>query len=364
MPMAEQRGGAELMLLHLLRANREGPQIEYHLAFLEDGPMVEEVKTLGYPTCVFPAGQLRQIHRQILTVLALKQWMQTEQIKIVLSWMEKAHLYGGPAAKMAGIPSVWHQHTIPKGNWLTRWALLIPAEKVFCSSQAAQTAQRKLKPNLETCVIFPGVDLSRLNLASMTSPLEARRRLGLPEQGPLIGVVCRLQHSKGVHIFLEAAAQIMKSYPDAHFVVVGGRYMLEPDYPEVLAAQAGKMGLGESVTFAGHQSDVPLWMQAMDILVMVPIGTESFGMVIVEGMALGKLVIASRAGGPQEIIEDGRDGYLIEQGDISALVRTLETVLAGENSNGEMALAARRKAAVFSTEKLARAVASQLEKIL
>lgn len=363
MPVAEQRGGAEMMLLHLLRANRRGPKVEYHLTFLEDGPMVREVIALGYSAQVFQAGQLRQVSRQIETVRNLRRWMKDENIQIAMSWMEKAHLYAGPAAKMAGIPNVWCQHIIPDGHWMSRWAALIPTRKIFCSSQSAQHGQQKLKPKRETCVIFPAVDLTCLDPVSLPSPKEARRALGLPERGLLIGTVCRLQRSKGVHVFLDAAAEIAKTHADVHFIIVGGKHALEPNCPDVLAAQAASLGLKDKVMFTGYQSNTIHWMQAMDVVVLASVGTESFGMVIIEAMALGKPVIASRAGGPQEIIEDGVDGYLTEQGNVVHLASTIEIILNGKHSIEAVSSAARRKAASFSTDRLAEEVAKNLRVI-
>ena len=364
MSLAEQRGGAELMLMHLLRANRTGPQVEYHLAFLESGPMVEEAAALGYSVQVFPAGQIRQAHRQLSTVWALKRWMQRQRIDVAMSWMAKAHLYAGPAAKMVGIPSVWWQHNIPDGHWLGRWATLIPAKRIFCCSQAAQQAQQKLKPRRKTSIIYPAVDLGLLTPTSLPCPAEARRMLGLPETGSIIGAVCRLQHSKGVHIFLDAAAEIARTRSDVHFVVVGGKHALEPDYPNVLASQVEALGLSKKVCFTGYQANTELWMQAMNIVVLPSIGTESFGMVIIEGMALGKTVIASRSGGPQEIIEDGIDGYLTERGNTSLLAKTIQQIIEEQYQQSELQAAARRKASFFNTERLALEVARSLQMML
>ena len=323
--------------------------------------MVDEAAALGYPVQIISAGQIRQVHRQIATVQALKHWIQREEIDVAMSWMSKAHLYAGPAAKMAGIPSVWWQHNIPDGHWLTRWATWIGAKKIFCCSQAAQCAQQKLKPKRETSVIYPAVDLSRLNPASLPCSTEARRMLGLPETGPIVGAVCRLQHSKGVHLFLDAAAEVAKTRLDAHFIVVGGEHAMEPECANLLATQAEALGLSAKVFFTGYQANTELWMQAMDTVVLPSIGTESFGMVIIEGMALGKTVIASKAGGPLEIIEDGIDGYLTERGNATALAKTIQYVIEKPKQQGEMQAAARRKAASFSTERLASEVAHNLQ---
>lgn len=361
MPLAEQRGGAELMLLHLLRANQQGPKVDYHVAFLEDGPMVAAVQALGYPAQVFHAGHLRQAVQFLATVRALKGWMQREQVQVVMSWMAKAHLYAGPAAKMAGIPAVWWQHGIPGGHWLDRITTALPARKVFCCSQIAQRAQQTLFPKRETCVIYPAADSEQLAPGALPNIAEARQSVGLPETGPVIGIVCRLQRWKGVHVFLEAAAQVVQSHPDAHFVVVGGKHALEPNYPDALAMQVKHLGIEEKVCFVGYQPNSALWMQAMDVVVHGSVGAEPFGMVVIEAMALGKTVIASKAGGPLEVIEDGMDGFLTPPGDAAALAEMISRVISEPNHLHDLSQAARRKAAKFGTDRLAVEVARSLQ---
>lgn len=352
MPLAEQRGGAELMLMHLLRANRQGAGVDYQVVFLEDGPLVNETRSLGYPVQVFPAGHLREVHRFLATMHRLRRWLKREKIQLVLSWILKAHLYAGPAAALAGIPAVWWQHSIPDGHWLPRMVTRLPAQEVFCSSYAVQAAQQKVKPLRNTCVIYPAVDLARFSAADLPSPSQARQQLGLPTEGPLVGIVCRLQHGKGVHVFLDAAAQVLVTQPDASFVVVGGEHALESHYPDLLAEQVQRLGISEKVCFAGYQANTELWMQAFDVFVHASTGSEAFGMVIIEAMALGKVTIASKADGPLEIIEDGVDGLLVKPGEATALAEAIRRGLEQNAANPLMRLAAQRKAAQFSKERL------------
>ena len=364
MPLAEQRGGAELMLMHLLQANRLGPQVEYQVAFLEDGPMVAEARDLGYNVRVFPAGHFRDLSRQIRTIVGLRHWFKQEKMQGVMSWMSKAHLYAGPAAFLAGIPSVWWQHGIPRTDIIDWWVTRLPAKMVFCCSKAAQAAQQTLTPLRTTRVINPAVDLARFDPGLLPTPAEARRQLELPEKGPLIGIVCRLQRWKGVHVFLAAAAQVARSHPEVNFVVVGGAHALEPEYPKALAEQVQTLGLSEKAFFAGYQADSALWMQALDVVVHASVQAEPFGMVVIEALALGKLVIASKAGGPLEVVEEGVDGLLTEPGNVPALAAALNQVLEAHSTHPAMQKAARQKARCYGTDRLATDLAWNLQKIL
>lgn len=359
MPLAEQRGGAELMLLHLLHANRNAPGTDYCVAFLEEGPMAEEVRALGYETDVIPAGRLRHTVQYAAAVRALAAWLQRTRVRAVLSWMGKAHLYAGPAAQWAAVPATWFQHGLPGDHWIDRLLAHLPAQAIYCCSQAVCDAQRTLPVHCPLHVIYPAVDLSRFDPARLPSVPEARQRLQLPPHRPVVGLVARLQRWKGVHVFIEAAARVHTVRPDAFFVVLGARHFSERTYADELREQVRTAGLEEVVHFAGHQRNVPEWMQAMDLLVHASISPEPFGMVLLEGMALGKAVIATRAGGPLEIIGEG-EGVLTPPDDPAALAHAILALLNDEARRHRLGTAGRARATQFSAEHLAWSVARHL----
>jgi glycosyltransferase involved in cell wall biosynthesis len=360
MPLASPNGGAERMLLHLLSANRAEPRADYCLAFLSHGPMVDQVADMGYAVEVFDAGQVRDVVRYTRAVRDLARWLRRRRVDVALSWMSKAHLYTGVAARLARVPAAWWQHGIPDGHWIDRLATRLPARQVFCCSGAAMEAQRRLGPHRAARVIYPAVDLSEFQQETLPPVLSAREQLGLPSGGPVVGIVARLQRWKGVHIFVEAAAQITRSRPDVQFVIVGGEHPLETDYPGTLSALICERGLEEHVRMVGAQTNVPLWMQAMDVVVHASIEPEPFGMVIIEGMALGKTVVASRAGGPLEIIEDNVNGLLVEPNCPRELAEAVLSALRNQTAGIAIADAARLRAHEFSADRLATDLAESL----
>lgn len=360
MPLADVRGGAEMMLLHLLRANKRTARIEYFLVFLEQGPMVQEAAALGYPVQVIPAGKLRQIVRYLSTVYALLRWMRREKLQMVMSWMSKAHLYAGPAAMLAGIEAVWYQHGIPKPDKMERCTGMIPAKTIICTSRTSKEAQLLITPKAKTAVINPAVDLAVYNPNSLPTKDELRSMLGLPGGWRLVGIMARLQRWKGIHTFVEAAASVLQANPDVHFYIVGGVHHTEPDYLDELKQMAQRTGISDNVHFAGHQAHAAQWVQAFDMLVHCS-DKEPFGMVIIEGMALGKPVIAANAGGPTEIITNGENGLLTRPGDAAELAAAIQHLLDHQELSNRLSLAAVERAKAFSTERLAAEVAQLLQ---
>ena len=347
MPRATQRGGAEQLLDILLQhAPAHGP--DFTVVFLEDGPLVQEYRKAGRAVEVIEAGRLRQLPRFIATVVKLKHLLEEQEIDLVFSWMGKAHLYAGVAARWAGVQAAWYQHGNPSPtSVMDRLITLVPAAKVIACSKHTAAAQEELWPRRKTAVVYPCVDTTRFNPERLPPPSEAREILGLPPDGPLIGIVGRLQRWKGIHVFVEAMVQVLETHPEAHGVIVGGTHDLEPDYPEVVDGLIQKHRVQDRILRVGFQKNVPLWMQAMDIIVHAS-EKEPFGMVVVEAMALEKPVIAGAEGGPAEIITHEINGLLAPFGEPDALATAIRRFINDTALAQRMAHTAQRRAEYFS----------------
>ena len=355
MSLAEQRGGGELMLLHLIQHGR-GAGVDWLVIFLEDGPMVEQVRALGAEVRVIVSGRLREIFRYAATVRCLAALMRREQVSLVLGWMNQGQLYGSPAARLAGVTAVWYQLGIPLvPGWGDRMATRLPAAGILTCSQAGAAAQAAIAPSRPLRVVYPGVELDRFDPSSLPAPADMRRTLGMPVSGPLIGIVGRLQHWKGMHVLIAAMPEILATHPDAHCVIVGGPHAPEPEYPASLTAQISTLGLETKVTMVGLQPNVPEWMQAMDVIVHAS-DHEPFGIVVIEAMALGKPTIAGNTAGPTEIITDGVDGLLTPFGDAPALAHAVKRYLGDPAFAAQLGAAGRERAQEFSTARYAEAV--------
>lgn len=354
MPLATQRGGGELMFLNLLRhAPASAPR--WVVIFFEEGPLVQQVRELGARVHVVRAGRLRQPLHFGKAVGQIARIARKEEVALIFSWSAKPHLYGSLAGLLSGRPSAWYQLGFPHGrhlSWIDRIATLFPARAVVALSRIAQRAQEALLPHRPVKLVYPSVDLARFNPERLPSPCEARRELGLPEDGPLIGMVGRLQRWKGMHVLVDAMPRVLEKHPEAHCVLVGGRHDLEPEYLTFLEKHVEALGLQDHVTLAGFQQGVPRWMQAMDIFVHAS-DHEPFGIVVLEAMALAKPVVAGSAGGPAEIITPGKDGLLSPYGDAKKLSENLLFYVDNPERARAMGRRARRRAEEFSPEAYA-----------
>jgi glycosyltransferase involved in cell wall biosynthesis len=362
MPVAEQRGGCEMMLAQLMEHGRN-LGITWSVLFLEHGPLVEQFESLGIRTRVVRLGRTREVHRSALVTYEIHKEIRRQRVDVVLGWMTKSHLLSGPAAMIAGVPALWFQHGAPtRRSKIDVAASLVPAVEVFACSRMTASAQEKLWPGRDTFVVNPAVDLSKYDPRTLPSMREARKQLELPLDAPLIGIVGRLQRWKGAHTLIKAMPRLLQSRPDLHCVIVGGEHSLEADYKPFLDELVRSLGLENRVIFAGLRHDIPLWMQAMDVMVHAS-HNEPFGMVVIEAMALGKPVVAGSQGGPTEIITPEVDGLLTPYGNADALAQAIERYLSDSQFAQNIGRAAAQRAQYYSIDRYVNLVAARLKAV-
>lgn len=326
-PWARRLGGAETMLASFLRSvDRE--RFEPLVVFFEHGPLVGEVAALGLDATVIPAGRMRQPLNIVRTIRSLARLLEREQPDLLLNWMAKTHLYGACAAAIArrGDRVVWWQHTVPRRHWLDRFATLLPARAVGCSSRHAAAAQAATWPHRPVFVVHPGID------APVQSEDDDRRRrrtlLGIPPDRVVVGLVGRIERGKRHDDFVDVIAALVGRGLPVHGLVVGGPLPgARPQALDELQSAIRRRGLDDALTLTGHVADACGLIELMDVLVSVA-SSEAFGIALLEAMALGVPVVAAAAGGPREIIEDGRSGLLVTasrpQGVADAVQRVLD----------------------------------------
>jgi len=350
MPLASQQGGAEALLQHLLRHRKHAHR--FVCAFLENGPLVTEVRELGYDTTVFPTTHLSHAGNYVKTLRSLRAWIEAKRLRTVVSWMPKAHMYVSPASMFLPVAAVWFQHGVPHRHPMDRLISLFPAKAVLCCSETSKRGQDQMFPVRQSHVCYPGIVLSS---EAGTSKTQARIRLELPETAPIVGMVARLEHWKGAHVFVEAAAKILERHPEARLFVVGGDHPLDVAYAERVRAMVRELHCGERFILTGQRpmTEVPLWHAAADLIVHPVVGIEPFGMSVVEAMAAGKVVVASDLGGPAEVIENGVSGILIRGGDAGLLASTVLRLLEDPDRRDAIEEQARLRAQSFSVDAFA-----------
>lgn len=169
--------------------------------------------------------------------------------------------------------------------------------------------------------------------------------------------------------FFWKPAEVVKRNYNIKGLIIGGLAELSYDsssrYLDRLHVMVKFLGLGEKIIFTGHRSDVPCLVAALDVVVHASSTSEPFGLTVIEGMAAGKPVVATAAGGVLDIIEDGVNGLLVPCKDSKAMARAILQILSDRDKAKKMGLAARRRVTErFTVQQQVTAVQKLYDSIL
>jgi glycosyltransferase involved in cell wall biosynthesis len=300
---------------------------------------------------VFPVPTLVREVNPVLDVratVALWRLLRRERPEVVHTHTSKAGAVGRLAAWLAGVPVVIHT---PHGHifygyygavasaimrLLERLLAKITDRIVTLTDRGAEEHVRFHIAGAEKFVtIHSGIDLAHFRSVQV-DPTIKRKELGLPPKGPIVGTVGRLVPVKGLEWLLKAAPPVLAEFPQACFVVIGDGPMACE-----LRELTSKLGIGLRVVFLGVREDVHECLVALDLFVL-PSLNEGMGLAVIEAMAMGCPVVATRVGGIPDIVADGTTGLLVPPRDDRALAEAILTLLRDRSRRAAYGEAAKR----------------------
>jgi glycosyltransferase involved in cell wall biosynthesis len=278
--------------------------------------------------------------------------------EIVHTHMAKAGLLGRLAAKRHGVPAIvhtFHGHVlegyfsepVTKAILSTERGLARITDALVAVSPAVRDELLALGIGdaRKWHVVPLGLDLEPLRTSTARRP-DARRALGLPATGPLVGIVGRLAPIKDLDTFLRGASIVARDHPDATFVVAG-------DGPERRRVEtSARHLLCDRVTFLGWIEDLVRLYAALDVVVLTS-RNEGTPVALIEATAANRPVVATRVGGVPDVIEDGRTGLLAPPGDPPAVAAAISSILDAPNLARNLARRGREASARFGLDRLA-----------
>lgn len=309
------------------------------------GPMEGELRQHGVRYAV--QGLTQAARKGRLASL----WMATEFVgRMLRERVRLVHVTGPPyyrctsvAARFLGLPAICHLH-LPPGASELRWAFQIPPHAMIaCSDDLRHRLPQMLgSVTVDTIVSIPNaVDVDALKPPDDAGGL--RERLGLSRTAPVVTIVGLVSERKGHRYFLEMAQQVLVSFPEAQFLIVGDDTPGHGAYRYQMEQYAGELGVGKQVKFLGFRHNASDWIATSDV-VALPTLQEGLPVSLVEAHACGKPVVATWVDGIPEIVEDGVTGILVPPRDTHALSRAMATLLADQSLRKRMGAAARDRA--------------------
>jgi glycosyltransferase involved in cell wall biosynthesis len=172
---------------------------------------------------------------------------------------------------------------------------------------------------------------------------QAKSKIGLPVDKLIVTMVGRINPGKGQLFFLEMARAILKTYPHCYFVLVGDPFPGYESIHEEIKSVIQAADLSGNVVDLGFRTDIETILSATDIFVLPSIMPDSFPTVILEAMASGLPVIATKSGGAEEMVTEGETGFLIPIGNVEKGTAALERLIQSETLRIKMGEAGREK---------------------
>lgn len=353
--------GSDRSLLYLMRMlDKNKYQITVFLPC--DGPLVGELKKIyGINVEIYEVAVLRRKNLSFKGLLRycrdffvsyryIKRTIRERHIDVV--YTNVAVVFPGAiAAKHSkNCRSVWHIREIIKSKKersIFSFIVNSYADVIIANSKATGAAICKDSRKLR--VVYNAVDVANFNVKH------------IDKKEIVVGMAGRINRWKGQKLFVDMAEIVHKQRPDVKFVIAGSAYAGEEYLESELKEYIDKKQLSDVVGLLGQVNKMDDFYQSLDIFVLPSIQPEPFGLVVIEAMEKRLPVIATNHGGPIEIIDDGKDGYLVP---FDTAVKMAERCIAlcddwklRERIGAE---AQKKKQSMFSLEKMA----SEIDEVL
>jgi glycosyltransferase involved in cell wall biosynthesis len=300
-------GGTEHQMTELIR--RLDPQLfAVHVVSLSGrGVLRSRIESSAASITVFKLNSLKS-PSTLRQMVRFGRWCREHGIRAVQACDFYANVFALPAATLAGVPvrigarrDVFMPERTSGQQRLQRLAYQLAHRVVANSSAAADRLIEEGVPDWRIVQIANGIDMSRF-----VPPAHARPRR-------VITTVANLRPGKGHDVLLKAAARVVRRIPDVRFHIVG-----DGSERKALEQQASALRISAQVSFLGHRDDVPQILQESDIFAF-PSFMEASPNAVIEAMAAGLPIVATRVGGIPEVIEHETSGVLVPPRDDRAL---------------------------------------------
>jgi glycosyltransferase involved in cell wall biosynthesis len=342
-------GGIERRLVELLpRLDRERFAITL-CCLREKGPLAARLEAAGIRVVCIPMRS-RLAPRGLRNLAHL---MKDLHIHIVHSHMYRSNVPATIAGRLARVPVIISQiHNVATWEtrrqlWMDRFLCRWRDSVVAVSEEVKREIIEKLHVPEERCpVIYNGIALEQF--AAQRKDPAALAHLGIHEKNIVLIVVARFVAQKNHAAIVRVAQRLLPRFPHLTFLLVGDG----PTRPAI-ERSVRENALEPHFVFTGRRDDIPQLLALADIS-LLPSLKEGFSNVIVESMAAGLPVVATRVGGNAEAIEHDRTGILFEPGDDAALEAALTRLITDEPLRRQMGEQSRTRAERFSLDKMAR----------
>lgn len=337
--LADIKAGAERQVYELIKGI-DKERFSVRLSILHQKEIPQEIKAVG---CEVSALGIKRIYspQGIWQGFKFADRLKKEKTDILMTYHFGSDIWGAVFGRIGKVKTIisnrrdegfWrkniHSAAYKFINRLVR--------KIIAVSNATREKvirQEGLSPE-KVEVIYNGIDIERFKVDYNCSII--KNSLGLPLDSKVIGCVSNLRPVKGHKYLIQAARSVIQKFPEAHFLFVG-----DGELKNELTAEAKKLNIENNIHFLGQRNDIPELLSVMDVCVL-PSLSEGLSNTLLEYMAAGKPIIATKVGGNSELLKAPLQGILVEPANAIQLTQAILKLLENPKEAENLAVEARK----------------------
>ena len=317
------RGGAEMLLQETLKEHHSDKFEFHYIYFLPwKNQMVEGIQNAGGIVINMPAQNNIQIILQLKKIL---QYIKENKIDVIHCHLPWTGFLGRIIFKIKGIPVLYTEHNIQNRyhfftKVINKFTFNWQTKVIAVSNEVAKSIEQSIRPKIPVKTVLNGVNTLDF-IRNPSLGLEKRKEMGISFGTILIGTIAVFRFQKRLKEWIDVFKNIHDVYPEVRGCIVGDGILKE----EIMEHLKNK-GMENYIFFPGLETDVKPWLSAMDIFMMTS-SFEGLPIAMLEAMSMECAIVTTDAGGIKEVINNGKDGFLVPLDEWQSLVKPLSYLI-------------------------------------
>lgn len=321
------RGGAEMLLPETLKSHHQ-EQFEFHYIYFLPwkNQLVEAIEKAGGKVTCLPANNNIQLLFQYPKII---RYCKEHQIQLIHAHLPWAGFVSRLVHLKTRIPLLYSEHNLQERyHFITKffnklsfnWQII----GIGVSNDVTHSIQKNICPTIPIKTILNGVNTTTFQRKNPKESASIREYFGIPNDAIVVGTVAVFRFQKRLDLWLENLADVTSQNPKIYGIIVGAG-PLEPGLKEKHAA----LGLEGKVFFAGLQTNVQPYYEAMDVFMMSS-SFEGLPVALLEAMSMSCAIVSTDAGGIKEVLRLNEDGFVVSVDDWNSLSKSILALAADD----------------------------------
>lgn len=306
------RGGAEMLLPETLKQHHQD-QFEFHYIYFLPwkNQLVESIENAGGKVTCFSAKNNVQLILQFSNIV---KYCKENQIQLIHAHLPWAGFLSRLVYKLIKIPVIYTEHNLQERyhfitKYINKWTFNFQTLAIGVSNDVTLSIQKNIQPSIACKTVLNGVNTQSFVRKNGEDRMTIRKQFGIPENAIVVGTVAVFRFQKRLDKWMEIMKIAIDKNPNIYGIVIGAGVL-----EEEIKAKYSELNLESKVFFAGLQSQVKPYYEAMDIFMMCS-SFEGLPIALLEAMSMNCAIVSTNAGGIKEVIRNEIDGLMVDVDD-------------------------------------------------